>query len=159
MQDHWKLILLMSDDCVGIARKLIDSLESQRRALIEIDLEKLIEEESTKDMLLNSLKSRREELRKLILSHYQVSSTEALSQCLSGNEKTTWDAQATAWQTTWQLLFETTQRSQDFLQASLRTFGLLQDDIRTLMRESSTYSALGKKVDRDGTGKVIEARY
>jgi hypothetical protein len=148
------------DRSLQICDELKECLESERRSLIQLDMDKITEEVSRKQMISSELAKTRQELKTLLVDIWGTSSIEDIAKKSEASVfLALWREKEKTWTEKWEMVREATEYNQRFLRHSIKNLGQLMENFRRLLGEQIRYSPSGKPVDSEGSGKYIQKRY
>lgn len=149
----------LNDECIQIARELIDCLNAERVSLIQLKTEEISRINLSKENLLYKIAEKKGLLRSFTLSAFGVTSFDDIEGRLPEECRAEWGQRRKAWADTWRQLHDVSRRNQMFLRHSLKNLGRLVDNFKRLIGETPLYSSKGTQVDSMRPGKVVEASY
>jgi len=132
----------LGEECLRLAGELNACLAEEREALIELNIEKIVQTNFRKDDLGRQLAEQRRNFSTL---------AKAL-----GTLPENW---VERWSPAWQAMETACKQNQKFISHSLKNLSLIVDNLKRLFGESSTYTPAGKKHDSNTAGKMVEAKY
>lgn len=153
-----ELILAWNLECISLAEQVINALETERKALIAFDMEKITNSTAEKTSLVNRLKEKREAVKKLAMVRYGKALGEIETE-LPEELRKSWRDSVNKWNGMWQELSNRLQSNQGLLKHSLKNLDLLLGNLKHLMGRPGIYNQSGKRQDLSSSGKVLEGRF
>lgn len=147
------------ESCQRLSDEIAECLRLERQFLIEFRLEDLLQNNFKKDGLILAFTERKKEFKNLLTARYGISDYTALPSKLSSEERVVWETAVTSWEKSWEATKKLCEENQRFIGNSLRYLGVFADHLKRLFGEPSLYNGLGKKMEPNSQGKVVEARY
>jgi len=149
----------LNDECIQTCRELIDCLNAEHAALIQLKTEEISRINLSKENLLYKIAEKKGLIRSFTLSAYGVTILDEIEAKLPEEDRAEWSMRRKEWADTWRRLHDVTLRNQSFLRHSLKNLGRLVDNFKRLIGEVPLYSSKGTQVDSMRPGKVVEASY
>ena len=148
----------LSDECTSLALALREILAQERAALIGLNTDNILLLVSQKESLMLKLQRKRAELKNFARTQFQI---EDLGQWHSGDEAVlaAWKLKSEEWNAVWESVRSDCDSNQKFIKHSMRNLGLLVENLKRLFGQHATYSAQGKRIEQNSSGKVVEAKY
>lgn len=133
MEGLYHHIFSLSDACAEQARELTQVLREERRSLIEFRVVDLPAINLRKESLLSSIVRKRKELQGFLRFHFGVETLSALEERIDEPLRSQCRDHHSQWRRVWQDLQEVCASNQRFLKQSVKSLGLLVDNLKKLL--------------------------
>ena len=152
-------ILLIQDRCIALCHVLKDCFQIEREALIHLKLEGLLETNGRKEDVSRQLVGQKKAMHCLLQNVFGLSDSQGFEDLLTGEQRDAWLMKRAQWLKIWEQTRDWCEANQRFMNHSLRNLSILEENLKRLFGEPTTYSPKGMKIESKTQGKVVEARY
>lgn len=152
-------LFFLQDECFSLATELKACLEEERKALIHLDTQLVVQTNARKENLSRTLAFKRKQMWSLVNAHFGIENTEGLEQFLQEPWMSQWMEKKNNWLKVWNETTRVCETNQMFLRHSLRNLGVLVDHLKRLFGDQPLYTAKGSKADSNQQGKVVEKSF
>ena len=157
--DRFEQLCIWTDESIRLCKDLMDLFGRERLALVQMKADELTETTMSKEVCVRKILELRKQIRESVRGWFGVESSEDLERHLLEQQRPLWATKHAEWKAHWQGVQELAQSSRLLLEHSQRNLGRLIDHWKRLIGHAPLYSAQGKKVDSESTGRVLEAKY
>ena len=152
-------IFELIDSCAFACQTLKESLDNEKKALIEFQMDALLENNQKKEMALTAVIERRERMDRWLQAELGSKDLAAMDPLLAEPALSQWKVKRLEWKRLWESTKLKCKENQNFIQHSLKNLSLFAEQLKKLFSVNNTYSNKGTQVEPTREGKVVEAEY